>query len=136
MVPTILFDVTFSAGMSQSDLALLVRTLGLVESGPGSRSRPGTIAFTRLDDYSGLFLEHGASEERWSLNARTWGHPPSDTVHRWYVLTAAVAHQLDPSVVAPEREPVLEREIPSRPLGAAANRRFARVRRRLVGVEY
>lgn len=135
-MPTILFDVTFSAGMSQSDLALLARTLGLVECGPASRARPGSIAFTRLDDYSGLFLEHGASQGRWSLNARTGGHPAPDTVHTWHVLAAVVAHQLDPSVVAPDREPVMEPEIPNLRLGEAANRRLARVRRRLVGLDY
>jgi hypothetical protein len=135
-MPTILFDVTFSSGMSQSDFALLVRTLGLVESGSASPTRPGDVAFTRLDDCSGLFLEHRAGDGRWSLSARTWGHPGPDTVHQWHVLTAVVAHQLDPSVVAPERESVMEREIPNLPLGEAANRRLARVRRRLVGLDY
>lgn len=130
-----LFDVTFSARMSQSDLALLVRTLGLVTSGPRSGSPGGSVAFARLDHYSGLFLEQGAVEGHWSLKARTWGHPAPDTVHRWHVLTAGAAHQLDPSVVAPERKPLTAREIPDRPLGEAANKRMARIRRRLAGLE-
>jgi hypothetical protein len=52
----------------------------------------------------------------------------------WHLLAAQAAHQLDPGVALPE--PMLDTHTatPDRPLGQAANKRLARLRRRLVGL--
>ncbi len=130
-----LFEIPFTTAMGNHDLALLVRKLDL-----STRVHPVTLPLqetpgpARLDHYSGLFLKRGVVEGEWSLEARTWGHPPAESVHQWHVLAAGAAHQLDPRVPLPERLHADTPEIPDIPVGWASNRRLARIRRRLVGI--
>jgi hypothetical protein len=130
-----LFEVPFATPMSNRDLALLARTLDM-----STRVRPmmlpphDTPGLARLDHYSGLFLKRGVVEGKWSLEARTWGHPPAQTVHEWHVLAAGAARQLDPSVPFPERLHANPPEITDFRVGRAANKRLSQIRRRLVGV--
>ncbi|MGA2928117.1 MAG: hypothetical protein ABSG43_19395 [Solirubrobacteraceae bacterium] len=135
--------------MGDCDLALVARMLDL-STHMHPRMRPGRDALrrrndriptchdspglARLDHYSGLFLKRGVTEGDWTLEARTWGHPPPDSVHEWHVLAAGAAHQLDPTVTFPDRLHATSSEIADRPLGRAANKRLARIRRRLVGL--
>jgi len=139
----VLFDVSFASDMSDCDLALLARMLDLsTRAQPAIRPRhdaarrddtPG-FGFARLDHFSGLFLKRGVIEGEWQLEARTWGRPAAQSVHGWQVLAAGAARALDPAVASPERLGAAALEISDRPLGRAANKRFARVRRRLVGL--
>lgn len=130
-----LFEVPFSSAMSDHDSALLGRMLDLSSRmNPKLGPRHESPGLARLDHSSGLFLNRGADEGTWVLQARTWGHPTAASVHGWHVLAADAAHQLDATVVLPERREVTTPEIADQPLGRAANRRFAQVRRRLAGV--
>jgi hypothetical protein len=138
----VLFEVRFASVMSDCDLALLARMLGLsMRVEPTLRFRGDTVprhdtpGFARLDHYSGVFLKRGVVEGEWLLEARTWGRPAAPSVHEWHVLAAGAARMLDPTVTFPERLESGAREISDRPLGRAANKRFARVRRRLVGLQ-
>ena len=131
---TTLFQVPFASAMSDSDVALLVRTLDLTTHmypEPRRSPAPGAV---RLDHSSGLFLELGAAEGQWVLEGRTWGHPAPETVHEWLVLAAGAAHLLDPSVLFPERLPVVSPDYPMRPVGRVANKRLAAFRRRITGL--
>ncbi len=131
---TTLFQVPFASGMSDPNVALLVRTLDLTTHmypKPGRSPAPGVV---RLDHFSGLFLERGAEEGQWVLEARTWGHPAPENVHEWLVLAAGAAHLLDPTVMFPERLPAVPPEYPMRPVGRAANKRLAGFRRRITGL--
>jgi hypothetical protein len=131
----VLFEVPFTSVMSDCDFALLARMLDLSTRvqptiGPG-HDTPG---FARLDHYSGLFLKRRVVEGEWLLEARTWGRPAAQSVHQWHVLAAGAARKLDPTRTPPERIDAGARQIADRPLGRAANKRFARFRRRLVGL--
>ncbi len=137
----LLFDVPFASVMSDFDLALLARMLNLstrvqptIRSRHGAARRHDTPGFARLDHYSGVFLKRGVVEGQWRLEARTWGRPAAQSVHEWHVLAAGAARALDPTVTSPERLDAGALEISNRPLGRAANKRFALVRRRLVGL--
>ena len=131
-----LFEVGFATAMSDRDLALIARTLDLsTRVRPVTLPRHGTPGLGRLDRDSALFLTRGVVEGEWSLQARTWGDPPARSVHEWHVLAAVAAHQLDPKVPLPERPQADSPEVPESPVGRAANKRLARIRRRLVGVE-
>lgn len=131
-----LFEVPFATAMSNHDLALLARTLDLsTRVHPVTLPHHDTPGLARLDHFSGLFLKRGVVEGEWSLEARTWGHPTAQTVHEWHVLAAGAAHQLDPDVPLPEHLHADSSEITmDLPLGRAANKRLARIRRRLGGV--
>jgi hypothetical protein len=130
-----LFEVPFASAMSELDLALLERALDLsIRMHAKMHPRPDSPGFVRLDHYSGLFLERGAAEGQWMLQARTWGHPAPQSVHEWHVVAAGAAHQLDPTVTLPKRLCASAPETPDRPLGRAANKRLARIRRRMVGL--
>jgi hypothetical protein len=132
---TTLFRVSFASAMSDGDVALLARTLDLTtHMHPRLRQSPTSPGLVRLDHHSGLFLERGAAEGGWVLKARTWGHPALSTVHEWHVLAAGAARLLDPSVSFPERLATVSPEYPMRPLGRAANKRSARIRRRILGL--
>ncbi len=130
-----LFEVPFASTMNDADVALLTRTLDL-----SRRMHPNMLpphqspGMARLDHHSGLFLERGGVAGQWTLEARTWGHPAARTVHEWHVLAADAAHQLDAHVTLPGRVSARLPEIPDRPLGRAANKRLARIRRRMVGL--
>jgi hypothetical protein len=137
----VLFEVPFASVMSDDDLALLAGRLALstrvqptTRPGRDAARRHETPGFVRLDHYSGLFLQRGAAEGNWLLQARTWGHPAALSVHEWHVLAAGAARELDPAVTVPERVRSAAREIPCHPVGRAANKRLARFRRRLVGL--
>jgi hypothetical protein len=132
---TTLFEVPFASAMSELDLALLERALDLsLRMHAKMHPRPDSPGFVRLDHYSGLFLERGAAEGHWMLQARTWGHPAPQSVHEWHVVAARGAHQLDPIVTFPSAYAPAP-ETPNRPLGRAANKRLARIRRRMVGLQ-
>jgi hypothetical protein len=131
----ILFEVSFASAMDERDLAVLARGLDLFTH-PRSKATPHgeELGFARLDYASGVFLNRGATDGQWSLQARTWGRPAAETVHGWYVLTTGVARQLDPTVSVPERTPDTTAAVPDQPVGRAANNRSAKFRRRLVGL--
>jgi hypothetical protein len=132
---TTLFEVPFASPMSDLDLALLARTLDLsTRRHAKMHPRRNSPGFARLDHHSGLFLELRAAEGQWMLQARTWGHPAPQSVHEWHVLAAGAAHRLDPTVTLPEPLSPTSAEIPDRPLGQAANKRLARIRRHMVGL--
>jgi hypothetical protein len=132
---TTLFEVPFISAMSDLDLALMERTLDLsMRQHVKMHPRPDSPGFARLDHYSGLFLECGEVKGQWMLQARTWGHPAQESVHEWQVVAAGAAQQLDPTVILPERLSASSPEIPDRPLGRSANKRLARLRRRMVGL--
>lgn len=132
----VLFEVPFTTAMSDADLALLARVLDLwTHMYPKMRPDPTSPGVARLDHFSGLFLERGANEGQWVLQARTWGNPAPQSIHEWHLLAAQAARQLDPRVTLPERLPATHRETPDRPLGQAANKRLARLRRHLVSLQ-
>ena len=133
--PTTLFTVSFESELSDRDLAQLAGSLDLTahagaESGPLEQR----LGPARLDHDSGLFLERDGGDGRWILEGRTWGRPGSRAVHGWHVMAAQAAHRLDPAVIAPERLAEAGSPTPDRPVGAAANKRLAHARRRLVGL--
>ena len=131
----VLFQVPFASTMSDSDLALLARTLDLVtHMHPKMHPDPNGPGVVRLDHFSGLFLERGATDGEWVLEARTWGHPAPQSVHEWNLLAAWAARQLDSTVAFPERLPPSAPEIPTHPASRFATRPLARIRRRIVGL--
>jgi hypothetical protein len=131
----VLFEIPFTSAMSDSNLALFGHVLDLwTQMYPKMRPDPNSPGVARLDHFSGLFLERGADEGQWVLQARTWGEPAPQSVHEWHVLAAQAARQLDPRVTLPERLPDSRPETTDRPLGQAANKRLARLRRHLVGL--
>lgn len=131
----VLFEVLFTSAMGDADLALLARLLDLsTHMYPKMRPDPTSPGVARLDHFSGLFLERGADQDQWVMQARTWGNPAARSVHEWHLLAAQAARQLDPRVTLPERLPDTHRQLPDRPLGQAACGRFARTRRHLVGL--
>ena len=132
---TVLFEVPFRSAMSEVDLAVLAHVLDLSRHmHPKMRPDPNSPGVARLDHWSGLFLERGAAEGEWTLEARTWGKPAPESVHEWHLLAAQAARQLDPRVTLPE--PLLHTglEMPDRAPGRADNGRLAHFRRRLVGL--
>jgi hypothetical protein len=131
---TALFEIPFASSMDEGDLAQLARRLDLTTHAKLLPSHT-SLAFRRLDHASGLFLERGPDEGRWTLKARTWDHPASQSVHEWHVLAASAANQLDPSVTIPERLPPLAPEILQREVGRAQNKRLAKIRRHMVGID-
>lgn len=132
---TSLFQVPFVSVMSDPEIALLARALDLTtHMYPKMRPSPNSPGVARLDHYSGLFLERGVGEGQWLLEARTWGHPATESVHEWHLLAAGAARLLDPTVTFPKRLAVVSPEYPMRPLGRAANKRFARIGRRILGL--
>jgi hypothetical protein len=129
-----LFEVPFATAMMDDALALLARTLDLTTCTHSMmRPRHESPGLVRLDHYSGLFLNRGGTEGQWTLEARTWGRPAAQSVHEWHVLAAGAARQLDPTVPVPERVSAASPETPDYQVGRAANKRFARSRRRITG---
>lgn len=132
---TVVFEVHFRSGMAGSDLELLRRQLDMTTHVEHKLPvDPNSPAFAQLDQDSSLLLEHGSREGQWVLQARTWGTPSASTVHDWQVRVAQVAHQIDRDVQLPDRLPVEPDDTPQRPVGRAANRRLAPIRRRLAGL--
>jgi hypothetical protein len=131
----VLFEVSFRSDMSDSDLALLVRILGLsVHTHPKTKPDPASYGVARLDYGTGLFLKPGSTRNRWVLEARTWSDPLPQTVHKWHLLACGGAYQLDPTVRPPSRLRQSLPVAPIRPVGEAANKRLSAIRRRLVGL--
>jgi hypothetical protein len=129
----VLFEVAFASPMTDSDLALLARSLDLsTHMVQKMRPDPNSPGVARLDHFSGLFLERGERDGQWLLEARTWGKPASESVHEWNLLAAGAAHQLDPTVEPPERVARTDVRIPE--VGEVLNRPLAAFRRRLVGL--
>lgn len=128
-----LFSIPFKSPMTDQDLARLHASLDLatyIKAKPGvSGASPGVAP---LDFWSGLFLQSGGQEDEWVFQARTWGNPPEEAVREWHVRAALAAHELDRSVPVPPREPAGVAESPAMPLGRAANKRLARLGRRLL----
>jgi hypothetical protein len=132
-----LFSVPFKSRMADDDLARLHSSLDLAtymapKVGVGGAASPGVVP---LDFWSGLFLERGAGEAEWVLEGRTWGNPHDAAIHEWHIRAALAARELDPSVEIPVRSQAPSADSPSRPLGRAANKRLARLGRRLIGLE-
>ena len=130
----VLFEIRFNSPMSDLDLDRLRSVLDLsTHMFPKMRPDPNSPGVARLDHHSGLFLERGAGESQWLLQARTWGRPAPQTVHEWQLIAAQAAHQLDPRVSLPERLANSQPAVAERPLGQAANRSLAPIRRRRRG---
>jgi hypothetical protein len=130
-----LFEVRFATAMDAGDLAVLARELDLSTNvRSAARPRDDDLGFSRLDHASGLFLTRSEGEGHWALEARTWGHPTPRIVHRWHVVTASAARLLDATVVIPALLADDTPDVPDRHVGAAANKRLSRLRRRLGGV--
>jgi len=98
----VLFTVPFTSAMTDADLSVLAHVLDLsTHMQPKMRPDPNSPGVARLDHFSGLFLERGATEGQWLLRARTWGRPAVQTVHEWHLLAALAARQLDPDAALP-----------------------------------
>jgi hypothetical protein len=130
-----LFSVPFRSRMTDPDLARLHARLDLVtyvSPKPGvSGASPGVVP---LDFWSGLFLERGAGETEWVLEGRTWGKPTEAAVREWHIRAALTARELDPAVEIPHRPQAQADKTRPLPVGPAANRRRARLGRRLLGL--
>lgn len=133
-----LFSVAFASPMSDLDIARLVRVLNLdTNLHPKLHNSPTSPGVRRLDFDSGLFLLRGPENGSWLLEGRTWGYPPRELVHEWHLRAAAAAHQLDPTVTVPlqSRAVAPSPDSATPPVGHAANKRLARIGRRLLGLE-
>jgi hypothetical protein len=130
-----LFAIPLASAMSDQDLSSLVLALDFDTrlAAPGSPPE-ARLGPARLDHDSGLFLEAGAADGQWVLQARTWGHPDPESVHRWNVTAATAARRIDPTVVLPERRHDDSHDVSEGHVGRAENTRFAGLRRRLTGV--
>lgn len=131
----VLFEVPFHSAMTDAELARLARVLDIsTHMHPKMRPDPNSPGVVRLDHFSGLFLERDELNGQWILEARTWGNPAPETMHEWHLLAASAARQLDRTVKPPQRlqPPPIDRA--DRLVGSVENRRFAALRRRLVGL--
>lgn len=130
-----LFEVPFTSAMGEGELSRLSRASDLsMRLHPPAQDRHESPGLARLDHFSGLFLKRGVNEGEWKLEGLTWGSPTAHSVHEWHVLAAGAARRLDPTVTFPERLPDTERAVRDLPLGRVANKRLARLRRRLTGL--
>jgi hypothetical protein len=130
-----MFQVPFRSAMSDADLLVLAHVLDLsTHMYPKMRPSPNSPGVARLDHFSGLFLERSADEGAWMLEGLTWGKPALQTVREWHLLAAQAARQLDPDLTLPEPITNPHPSTPDRPLGQAANKRLARLRRHLAGL--
>jgi hypothetical protein len=130
-----LFAIPLASAMSDQDLASLAQALDFDARLAAAGSPPeDRLSPARLDQDSGLFLKAGEGQGRWVLEARTWGHPDPDSVHRWNVSAATAARRIDPTVELPERRGDPTPEVSDGRVGRVENTRFAGLRRRLTGV--
>jgi hypothetical protein len=130
-----LFAVPLTSAMSDHDLSSLALALDFdVRDAVAGSPRSAQLGPARLDHDSGLFLEAGDGQGQWVLEARTWGHPDPESVHRWNVSAAAAARQIDPSVELPKRQRDDAPMTSEGHVGRVENSRFAGLRRRLTGV--
>jgi hypothetical protein len=129
-----LFTIPFASAMSDDDVSSLIRAADFPARVSTTKApREERVGPARLDYQSGLFLMAGPDEGRWALQARTWGHPGPHSVHRWKVMAAGAARQLDPSVPLPERWPDASPAVSATHVGSVSNKRLASFRRRLYG---
>jgi hypothetical protein len=129
-----LFAIPLTSTMSDSDVSSLVLALDFDTRTAAAGSSPeARLVSARLDHDSGLFLEPGDGQGQWVLEARTWGHPDPDTVHRWNVSAATAARRIDPTVELPQRRPDAGPMVSGGHVGRVENTRFAGLRRRLTG---
>jgi hypothetical protein len=129
-----LFTIPFASAMSDGDVSSLIRAADFpARVSTAKAPREERVGPARLDHHSGLFLMAGPSEGHWVLQARTWGHPGPQSVHRWNVMAAGAAHQLDPTVPLPERWPDAAPAVSATHVGSVSNKRLASFRRRLLG---
>jgi hypothetical protein len=130
-----LFAIPFASTMSDRDVSSLVLALDFdTRTAPAGSSPEARLVSARLDQDSGLFLKAGEGERQWVLEARTWGHPDPESVHRWNVSAATAARRIDPTVKLPERRRGQGPVISEGHVGRVENTRFAGLRRRLTGV--
>lgn len=119
--------------MDDADLARLRGALDLVtyiSPKPGVSGASQGVA--QLDFWSGLFLRGGTGADEWVLEGRTWGDPHESVIHEWHVGAALAARELDPTVQIPPRRLDAVAEHTLIPVGRAANKRLARLGRRLL----
>lgn len=132
---TVLFEVRFTSSMTDAELGRLARWFDLSTSlHPKQHPDPTSPGVARLDHFSGVYLERGASEDEWVLEGRTWGHPAPESVHEWHVVATGAAHELDPTVTPPQPLAAVSTTTPTRLVGQVESRRMAGLRRRLVGL--
>jgi hypothetical protein len=132
-----LFTIPMASTMSDRDVSSLMLDLDFDTQAVAAGSAPETrLVSARLDHNSGLFLVPGEGQGQWGLEARTWGHPDSETVHRWSVSAATAARRIDPTVSLPSRQAGAAPVAPAVSVGHVGrveNTRFAGLRRRLTG---
>jgi hypothetical protein len=129
-----LFAIPLASTMSDRDVSSLVLALDFdTRTAPPGSPPEARLVPARLDHNSGLFLVAGEGEGQWVLEARTWGHPDPESVHRWNVKTATAARQIDPTVKLPQRLPDKGPQVSEGHVGRVENTRFAGLRRRLTG---
>jgi hypothetical protein len=129
-----LFAVPLASKMSDLDVDSLVLALNFDTRTPAAGSPPeARLVPARLDHDSGLFLVAGEGQGQWLLEARTWGHPDPESVHRWNVSAATAARRIDPTVELPQRRPGAAPVTAEGHVGRVENTRFAGLRRRLTG---
>jgi hypothetical protein len=129
-----LFAIPLASTMSDRDVSSLVLALDFDTRTAAAGSSPeARLVSARLDHNSGLFLEPGDGQGQWVLEARTWGHPDPDSVHRWNVSAATAARRIDPTVELPQRRPGEGPMVSGGHVGRVENTRFAGLRRRLTG---
>jgi hypothetical protein len=130
-----LFEIPFASAMSDGDLSRLARALDLpARTRPPGAPREDAVGPARLDHSSGLFLTAGPAPGQWLLQARTWGHPGAESVHRWRVMATDAAREADPTVALLGRWHDDSPAVLDVHVGSVANKRLAAFRRRLVGV--
>jgi hypothetical protein len=130
-----LFAIPFVSTMSDRDVSSLVRALDFdTRTAPAGSPPEARLVPARLDHDSGLFLVAGDGQGQWMLEARTWGHPDPESVHRWNVSAATAARRIDPTVALPQRPGEVAAVTSDGHVGRVENTRFAGLRRRLTGV--
>jgi hypothetical protein len=130
-----LFAIPLTSTMSERDVSSLVLALDFDTQSVAAGSPPeARLVSARLDHDSGLYLKAGEAGGRWVLEARTWGHPDAESVHRWNVSTATAARRIDPTVELPQRLTRGTPAVSDGHVGHVENTRFAGLRRRLTGV--
>lgn len=129
-----LFAIPLASTMTDRDVSSLVLALDFdTRTAPAGSPPEARLVSARLDHDSGLYLKPAEAAGQWVLEARTWGHPDSESVHRWNVSAATAARRIDPTVELPQRRPTEGPVVSGGHVGRVENTRFAGLRRRLTG---